>query len=183
VIGGSFVPRGGQNLIEACAAGVPVVFGPACSISPRRRALRGGGRARQAGTRAARSRSLRLLCEFSERRKMGAAGRTACERIAARREKHLELCAGTAQGSSARLTSSRSSSRRLPAAAFSLRWFVMVFVARHQQVAAGREHLLLRVQHVDVDAHAHFVASLFESSALCEDTSACSRRADLRDCR
>ena len=28
VIGGSFQPLGGQNLIEACAAGVPVVFGP-----------------------------------------------------------------------------------------------------------------------------------------------------------
>ncbi|HUN69063.1 MAG TPA: 3-deoxy-D-manno-octulosonic acid transferase, partial [Burkholderiales bacterium] len=28
VIGGSFAPRGGQNLIEACAAGVPVVLGP-----------------------------------------------------------------------------------------------------------------------------------------------------------
>jgi len=28
IIGGSFLPLGGQNLIEACAAGTPVVFGP-----------------------------------------------------------------------------------------------------------------------------------------------------------
>src|SRR6185369_15792917 len=28
VIGGSFLPLGGQNLIEACAAGVPAVLGP-----------------------------------------------------------------------------------------------------------------------------------------------------------
>jgi 3-deoxy-D-manno-octulosonic-acid transferase len=28
VIGGSFLPLGGQNLIEACAAGTPAVFGP-----------------------------------------------------------------------------------------------------------------------------------------------------------
>ncbi len=29
-IGGSLVPLGGQNLIEACAAGVPVLIGPSC---------------------------------------------------------------------------------------------------------------------------------------------------------
>ena len=28
VIGGTLLPYGGQNLIEACAVGVPVVFGP-----------------------------------------------------------------------------------------------------------------------------------------------------------
>src|SRR6185369_11238926 len=28
IIGGSFLPLGGQNLIEACAVGTPVVFGP-----------------------------------------------------------------------------------------------------------------------------------------------------------
>ena len=28
IIGGSLLPYGGQNLIEACAAGVPVVVGP-----------------------------------------------------------------------------------------------------------------------------------------------------------
>src|SRR3546814_12366694 len=28
IVAGSFAPLGGQNLIEACAAGVPVVVGP-----------------------------------------------------------------------------------------------------------------------------------------------------------
>ncbi|MCY1381824.1 3-deoxy-D-manno-octulosonic acid transferase [compost metagenome] len=28
IVGGSFEPLGGQNLIEACAAGVPVIVGP-----------------------------------------------------------------------------------------------------------------------------------------------------------
>jgi len=28
IIGGSFAPCGGQNLIEACAAGTPVIVGP-----------------------------------------------------------------------------------------------------------------------------------------------------------
>lgn len=28
IIGGSFAPHGGQNLIEACAVGVPVIVGP-----------------------------------------------------------------------------------------------------------------------------------------------------------
>ena len=27
-IGGSLVPKGGQNLLEACAVSVPVIFGP-----------------------------------------------------------------------------------------------------------------------------------------------------------
>ena len=33
IIGGSLLPYGGKNLIEACAMGVPVIIGPTPTIS------------------------------------------------------------------------------------------------------------------------------------------------------
>jgi 3-deoxy-D-manno-octulosonic-acid transferase len=55
VIGGSFAPLGGQNLIEALACGAPVVVGPSMFnfAEATRLALEAGARA-QAPTRAER---------------------------------------------------------------------------------------------------------------------------------
>jgi 3-deoxy-D-manno-octulosonic-acid transferase len=95
VIGGSFVPRGGQNFIEACAAGVPVVFGPSMfNFAEAARLAVEAGAARQAdGAAGAIAAALRLLADSQEREKMGAAGRRLCETHRGATEKHLKLCA------------------------------------------------------------------------------------------
>ena len=95
VIGGSFVPRGGQNLIEACAAGVPVVFGPSMfNFAEAARLAVEAGAAHQAGDAAGGvAEALRLLANAQEREKMAAAGRQLCETHRGATEKHLKLCA------------------------------------------------------------------------------------------
>jgi len=53
--------------------------------------------------------------------------------------------------------------------------------ARQREVAAGGEQLLLRVQHVDVDAHAHFVAELVRLERALARYQRLFQRADLGD--
>jgi 3-deoxy-D-manno-octulosonic-acid transferase len=95
VIGGSFVPRGGQNLIEACAAGVPVVFGPSMfNFAEAARLAVEAGAAHQAyDATGGVAEALRLLSNLHEREKMGAAGRQLCETHRGATGKHLKLCA------------------------------------------------------------------------------------------
>ena len=132
MIGGSFVPLGGQNLIEACAAGVPVVLGPSMFnfAEATRLALEAGAAVQAADAPDAMREALRLLADSTERKKMGAAGKALCEAHRGATQKHLAVCEELLEAAvtapAPRLTSSRSSSRRLPAAAFSLRWLVMV---------------------------------------------------------
>lgn len=94
VIGGSFVPRGGQNLIEACAAGVPVVFGPSMfNFAQAARLALAAGAARQAGCAAAAMREVAaLLADARARAAMGEAGRRLCEAHRGATRRHLELC-------------------------------------------------------------------------------------------
>jgi 3-deoxy-D-manno-octulosonic-acid transferase len=94
VIGGSFVPRGGQNLIEACAAGVPVVFGPSMfNFSDAARLAVATGAARQAGSASAVMREVSLLLADSRvRAAMGKAGRDLCQAHRGATLRHLELC-------------------------------------------------------------------------------------------
>lgn len=94
VIGGSFVPRGGQNLIEACAAGVPVVFGPSMfNFSEAARLARAAGAARQAGGAPAAMREVAaLLADPRARAAMGEAGRKLCEARRGATQRHLDLC-------------------------------------------------------------------------------------------
>ena len=77
VIGGSFAPLGGQNLIEACAAGAPVVFGPSMFnfAEAARLALEAGAAVQAADAPGAIHAALRLLSSQEERKKMGAAGK------------------------------------------------------------------------------------------------------------
>jgi len=94
VIGGSFVPRGGQNLIEACAAGVAVVFGPSMfNFAEAARLALATGAARQAGTPSvAMQEAAALLADASARVAMGEAGRKLCEAHRGAMRRHLELC-------------------------------------------------------------------------------------------
>lgn len=94
VIGGSFVPRGGQNLIEACAAGVPAVFGPSMfNFAEAARLAVAAGAARQAdSTTAAMREAAALLADSGARAAMGEAARKLCEAHRGATRRHLELC-------------------------------------------------------------------------------------------
>jgi len=92
VIGGSFAPLGGQNLIEACAAGVPAIFGPSMFnfSEPARLAVEAGAALQVQDARAAIDAALRLMDDPSALECMGAAGRTmaAAHRGATARQLH-----------------------------------------------------------------------------------------------
>jgi 3-deoxy-D-manno-octulosonic-acid transferase len=94
VIGGSFAPLGGQNLIEGCAAGVPVVTGPHMYnfADVTRLAVRAQA-ALQAGDASGALAAARALLEDPERRaRMGEAGRRLCARHRGAAARHLEAC-------------------------------------------------------------------------------------------
>jgi 3-deoxy-D-manno-octulosonic-acid transferase len=94
LIGGSFVPRGGQNLIEACAAGVPVVLGPSMvNFAEAARLAVAAGAARQAdGAAAAMQEVTALLADARARASMGDAGRELCRTHRGATRRHLDLC-------------------------------------------------------------------------------------------
>jgi 3-deoxy-D-manno-octulosonic-acid transferase len=95
VIGGSFAPRGGQNLIEACAAGVPVVIGPSTFnfAAATRLALAAGAAVQAADAAAAIRQAVALLADPGRRAAMGEAGRKLCAANRGATRRHLELCA------------------------------------------------------------------------------------------
>jgi 3-deoxy-D-manno-octulosonic-acid transferase len=94
VIGGSFVPRGGQNLIEACAAGVPVVLGPSMFnfTEATRLAIEAGAAIQAAGAASAVAEACRLLSKAEERKTMGMAGKQLCDAHRGATRNHLLLC-------------------------------------------------------------------------------------------
>lgn len=96
VIGGSFEPLGGQNLIEACAAGIPVVTGPHMfNFADVTRLAVEAGAAMQSGDTAAAVRSARALLEDPERcAHMGIAGKRLCAQHRGAAERHLAVCRG-----------------------------------------------------------------------------------------
>jgi 3-deoxy-D-manno-octulosonic-acid transferase len=94
VIGGSFAPLGGQNLIEACAAGAPVVTGPHMFnfADVTRRAVRAQAGLQTADAAAAMQAARRLLEEPERRARMGEAGRRLCARHRGAAARHAEVC-------------------------------------------------------------------------------------------
>jgi 3-deoxy-D-manno-octulosonic-acid transferase len=94
VIGGSFEPLGGQNLIEGCAAGVAVITGPHMFnfADVTRLAVRAQA-ALQVSDAAAAGRAARALLADPERcARMGIAGKRLCARHRGAAERHLAVC-------------------------------------------------------------------------------------------
>ncbi len=94
VIGGSFAELGGQNLIEACAAGVPVVLGPSMFnfAEATRLALESGAAVQVADAAEAVGTALALLQNSEKRKSMGEAGVKLCALHRGATRKHLDLC-------------------------------------------------------------------------------------------
>ena len=105
-VGGSLVPTGGQNVLEACAAGVPAVFGPHMFHFEEIAALAlERGAARQVHDEAQLAAAVALYLEQPELRR--AAGRAAQALVAANRgalERTLELIGETLRVERAPLT-------------------------------------------------------------------------------
>lgn len=94
VIGGGFVPHGGQNLIEALACGAPVVLGPHMfNFAEASELALAAGAALQADDAGEAMRAaFALLDEEARRQKMSAAGRKLCEAHRGATAHHLAVC-------------------------------------------------------------------------------------------
>ncbi len=93
IIGGSFLPLGGQNLIEALAAGTPVVLGPSMFnfAEATRLAMDAGAALQAAGPGEAVRLATELLSNEGKRGEMGDAGRTLCEVHRGATQRHIEV--------------------------------------------------------------------------------------------
>jgi len=94
VIGGSFVPLGGQNLIEALAAGAPVVTGPSMfNFTEATRLAVDAGAAIQTDDPAAAVREVSSLLQNPEKRRaMSESGKKLCKMHQGATERHLAAC-------------------------------------------------------------------------------------------
>ena len=93
IIGGSFLPFGGQNPIEAMAAGAPAVMGPfADNYAVLTRLAVKRGALRQAADAAAAIATVRQMTE-AEAQQCGEAARQLCDEQRGALSKHIELAA------------------------------------------------------------------------------------------
>lgn len=94
VIGGSFLPLGGQNLIEALAVGAPVVMGPSMfNFSEAASLALATGAAVQAPEAATALREASALLEDAPRRlRMAQAGKVLCAAHRGATARHMAIC-------------------------------------------------------------------------------------------
>ena len=94
VIGGSFMPLGGQNLIEALAAGTPVITGPSMFnfAEATRLAVEAGAAIQAADAAGAIGEALSLLKDPQRRQAMAEAGRRFCDAHRGATERHVAAC-------------------------------------------------------------------------------------------
>lgn len=94
VVGGSFLPLGGQNLIEALAAGAPVVMGPSMFNFAEAASLAvSAGAALQAPEAATAIReAIALLDDGPRRTRMAQAGKALCEAHRGATARHMAVC-------------------------------------------------------------------------------------------
>jgi 3-deoxy-D-manno-octulosonic-acid transferase len=80
-VGGSLLPYGAQNLIEACAMGTPVLIGPSTFnfAQAAAEAIAAGAAIQVADADALVREAARLLGDTGVRKRMGDAGRRFCE--------------------------------------------------------------------------------------------------------
>lgn len=94
IIGGSFAPLGGQNLIEALAAGAPVVLGPHMYnfADATQLALQAGAAIQVDDVQSAMGTALELLADPARRHRMAEAGRNLCALHRGATARHLAAC-------------------------------------------------------------------------------------------
>jgi 3-deoxy-D-manno-octulosonic-acid transferase len=94
VVGGSFQPLGGQNLIEALAAGAPVVTGPSMFnfAEATQLALEAGAALQSRDAAEAIRIALDLLQDTGKRATMSRAGQALCQTHRGATQRHLEIC-------------------------------------------------------------------------------------------
>ena len=94
VIGGSFVPLGGQNLIEALAAGTPVVCGPSMFnfAEATRLAIDAGAAIQTTDAPSAMREAAALVQSETKRGAMGEAGRRFCESHRGAAQRQVDVC-------------------------------------------------------------------------------------------
>ena len=94
IIGGSFAPLGGQNLIEALAAGAPVIVGPHMyNFAQATELAVAAGAAIQVPDAASAMRgAIGLLANEEQRRRMSEAGRNLCAAHRGATARHLAAC-------------------------------------------------------------------------------------------
>ena len=94
IIGGSFLPLGGQNLIEACATGTPVVFGPSMFnfAEASTLALAAGAAIQARDAEEAVRLAVALLSDNSRRAAMGEAGLRLCAAHRGAVQRHVAVC-------------------------------------------------------------------------------------------
>ena len=94
VIGGSFMPLGGQNLIEALAAGTPAITGPSMFnfAEATRLAVAAGAAVQAAGAREAIAQAAALMEDAKRRQAMAEAGRKFCEAHRGAAQRQLAVC-------------------------------------------------------------------------------------------
>ena len=94
LIGGSFVPLGGQNLIEALAAGAPVVLGPSMFnfAEATRLAVAAGAAVQTPDAAAGVRQAVQLLADERRRTRMAEAGKALCAAHRGATARHLAVC-------------------------------------------------------------------------------------------
>lgn len=94
IIGGSFAPLGGQNLIEALAVGAPVIVGPHMYnfTEATELALQAGAVIQVADVPTAVRTAFDLLANEEKRQRMGEAGKNLCNAHRGATARHLATC-------------------------------------------------------------------------------------------
>ena len=94
IIGGSFAPLGGQNLIEALAVGAPVIVGPHMYnfAEATEFALQAGAALQVSDAAAAMRTAFELLENQEKRRRMSEAGSSLCNAHRGATARHLAVC-------------------------------------------------------------------------------------------